>query len=275
VTLARVPYPSPNYSSRGGATVTTLVLHTAEGATTIASLGAWFANPSSQVSSHVGIDDTPNTVGEYVPRTGKAWTAAGANGWACQAELCAFAAWTPADWAAHPTMLANAAAWLAEEAAHFGIPLRILSPAQAQNAGVAGVCEHVDLGQMGGGHTDCGSSFPLADVVAAAAGGPAPTPPQPPPPPKEVDMIPAPCAFVLDNVDQSFYVDDSGVLVHCYAPVGKAWTKEGLGAGWDKDSGLSHSTSAGGAAQVWGVRADGTRAQCYWSGKAWVTQALP
>jgi len=120
-----VAIPSPNYSSRGGATVTTIVLHTAEGATTYQSLGAFFANPASGVSSHVGIDDTPGTVGEYVPRTGKAWTAANANPWAVQAELCAFADWDTATWNTHPNMLANTAAWIAEEAAYFDIPITL------------------------------------------------------------------------------------------------------------------------------------------------------
>src|SRR5215510_4894267 len=119
--LERRWMPSPNYSSRGGATVRLIVLHTAEGATTYQELGNYFANPSSQVSSHVGIDDTPGTVGEYVRRDGKAWTAAGANPVAVQAELCAFAKWSSAEWQSHPDMLENCARWVAEEANQFGL----------------------------------------------------------------------------------------------------------------------------------------------------------
>jgi hypothetical protein len=147
-----------------------IVLHTAEGASNIHDLGAFFANPSSGVSSHVGIDDTPGTVGEYVPRSGKAWTAAAANPYAVQAELCAFAEWDPATWQAHPTMLANTAAWIAEEAAAFGIPIVGLSAAQAQDGVTRGVCQHADLGAAGGGHWDCGPGFPMADTIAAARG---------------------------------------------------------------------------------------------------------
>jgi N-acetylmuramoyl-L-alanine amidase len=175
VTLNRVAIPSPFYSSRGGATVTTIVIHTAEGATTIESLGSWFQNPTANVSSHTGADDTPNTVGEYVPRTGKAWTQGDANPWCVSLELCAFAAWDNAEWQRHPDMLANCAAWIAEEAAHFDIPIVGLTPAQAQDPGARGVCQHVDLGSMGGGHTDCGSAFPIDQVLAMAAGR-APTP---------------------------------------------------------------------------------------------------
>jgi hypothetical protein len=174
--LKRLPFPSPNYSSRGGATVTTIVLHTAEGARTIQSLGSFFANPASGVSSHVGIDDTPGTVGEFVQRGSKAWTAANANGWAVQAELCAFAAWDAAEWSRHPNMLASCAAWIAEEAAAFGIPIVALSAAQAQDPNARGVCQHADLGKMGGGHVDCGPAFPFAQVLAMAQGQPGPSP---------------------------------------------------------------------------------------------------
>jgi hypothetical protein len=196
MTLARVQIWSPNYSSRKGAAVTTIVLHTAEGATTIESLGSWFANPASGVSSHVGIDDKPNTVGEYVERGSKAWTASDANPWSVQAELCAFAAWSPEEWAAHPVMLENCAAWVAEEAAHFGIPLVALDANAAQDPHARGVCQHNDLGAMGGGHWDCGPGFPIDDVLAMAAGN---RPPQPKPPEEQDMAAPATCVDSLDR----------------------------------------------------------------------------
>jgi hypothetical protein len=165
---------SPNYSSRGSG-VRLVVLHTAEGARTYQSLGSFFANPSSGVSSHTGIDDTPGVIGEYVRRADKAWTQANANPYSVATELCAFAAWSPAEWANHPAMLSNCAQWVAEECAHFGIPLRRLTAAQAQG-GAAGVCQHVDLGAAGGNHWDCGPGFPMDQVMAMAAGGAEPTP---------------------------------------------------------------------------------------------------
>jgi hypothetical protein len=148
-----------------------VVLHTAEGALTIESLGAYFANPSSGVSSNVGIDDKPETVGEYVPASSswKAWTQGNANPYAVSAELCAFASWSRAEWDRHPSMLLNAAAWVAEECARFGIPARRLSAGEAQG-GAAGVCDHAALGAWGGSHWDCGSGFPIDDVIAVAAG---------------------------------------------------------------------------------------------------------
>jgi hypothetical protein len=186
MTLKRVAIPSPNYSSRGGTKVRLIVLHTAEGSTTIESLGSFFANPASGVSSHTGADDKANTVGEYVRRDGKAWTAANANPYSVQIELCAFAKWDSAEWNRHPNMLANCAAWIAEEAAAFGIPVVGLTAAQAQG-GTAGVCQHVDLGAAGGGHWDCGPGFPMARVLDMAAGGGQTAPP--PPEPEEQEMI--------------------------------------------------------------------------------------
>ena len=150
-----------------------IVVHSSEGATTYQSLGSYFQNPVSQVSSHVGIADDVNTIGEYVPRSGKAWTAASANPVAVQAELCvpagASAGWSAAQWDQHPNMLDNCAKWIAEEAAAFGIPIRRLSPGEAQGSG-RGVCQHVDLGSWGGNHSDCGPGFPIDHVIAMAAG---------------------------------------------------------------------------------------------------------
>ena len=102
---------SPNYSSRGSG-VRLVVLHTAEGALTYQSLGSFFSNPASGVSSHTGIDDTPGVIGEYVRRDQKAWTQGNANPYSVAAELCAFASWSPGEWDNHPTMLSNTADWV-------------------------------------------------------------------------------------------------------------------------------------------------------------------
>jgi hypothetical protein len=177
--LRRVFIASPNYSSRGGSAVRLIVLHTAEGALTYQSLGNYFASSSSQVSSHVGIDDTPNEIGEYVKPGNKAWTAANANPVAIQAETCAFAGWSAGEWDRHPQMLENIAQWIAEEASRFGIPIVRLSAEQAQG-GSRGVCDHGDLGTWGGGHWDVGDGFPWTRVLDIAQGKPSgPTTPTP------------------------------------------------------------------------------------------------
>ena len=180
--LKRVAIPSPNYSGRGGSSVRLIVLHTAEGARTYQDLGHYFQGPVG-VSSHVGIDDTPGTIGEYVRRDYKAWTASNANPVAVQAELCAFASWGWDEWNTHSQMLDNTAKWIAEEAAKFNIPIDKLTSSQAQSSGI-GVCQHVDLGTWGGNHWDCGSQFPIDDVLDMArgsdSGGSTPPPSAPP-----------------------------------------------------------------------------------------------
>jgi hypothetical protein len=169
--LTRKWIASPNYSSRGGSGVRLVVVHTAEGARTIEELGNFFASASAGVSSHVGIDDKPGILGEYVKRPDKAWTQGNANPYSVSVELCAFAAWSPDTWNKHQTMLETCAAWIAEECKHFAIPIRKLGAGQAQDGRSAGVCGHVDLGAAGGGHWDPGPAFPWSRVLDMALGG--------------------------------------------------------------------------------------------------------
>lgn len=216
--LKRKAIPSPNYSSRGGASVRLIVLHTAEGSKTIESLGAFFADPSSEVSSHVGIDDKAGTIGEYVKRGNKAWTAANANPVAVQAELCGFAKWSADEWhTRHAAMLDNTARWIAEEAAYFGIPITALSPSQAQGSG-RGVCQHADLGSWGGSHWDCGDGFPLGYVLDVARG----EEPDEAPPPRSSKAPP----LHVDYFGQEHYSEHADV---------KTWQSKMSSRGWTID----------------------------------------
>ena len=210
--LNRVWIPSPNYSSRGSS-VRLIVLHTAEGARTYQSLGSFFASKSSGVSSQTGIDDTPNTVGEYVRRSDKPWTQGNANPYSVSTELCAFAKWDAAEWARHPVMLANTAAWVAEEAAAFGIPIRKLTAQQAQG-GQAGVCQHNDLGAAGGGHWDCGPSFPIDQVIAMASGASVPEPPATVPPGLNAPIV------GMASRDSGYWLVGSDGGVFCFGSAG-------------------------------------------------------
>jgi len=192
--LTRVWIASPNYSSRGGAAVRLIVVHTAEGATTYESLGNFFASSSAGVSSHVGIDDKRGKIGEYVTRGNKAWTQANANPVAVAAELCGFASWSTSTWQnSHQNMLLNCADWIREEASKFGLPITKLTASQAQGSG-RGVCQHRDLGAWGGNHSDCGNGFPIDYVLDLARGGTPPpsgggTPPSGSAPPLHVDYF--------------------------------------------------------------------------------------
>lgn len=233
--LNRIAIPSPNYSSRGGSAVRLIVIHTAEGSKTIESLGSYFASSSSQVSSHAGADDKVNTIGVFVKRADKSWTQGNANPQAVSIELCAFAAWDINEWHRHPNMLQNCATWIAEEAAAFGIPKTMLTAQQAQSNG-AGVCQHIDLGSWGGGHVDCGPSFPLSEVMAMA-GGQTGAPPQPTPtPPPAVAGTAPPFPYPGDH-----YLGrpDSDPKCHSghYGGVDSTnvatWQRQMIARGWD------------------------------------------
>jgi N-acetyl-anhydromuramyl-L-alanine amidase AmpD len=177
--LTRIWKPSPHNSARSGS-VRLIVIHTTEGATTIDSLGNWFANPSAKVSSHVGADNhRQGQIGEYVKRDRSAWTQGNFNSACVSCEMCtpagAAMGWSRDYWLTKQGwMLDNTAAWIAEEAAKFGIPITKISASSAQGSG-RGVCGHVDLGSAGGGHTDPGPGFPWDYVISKASGGKPPT----------------------------------------------------------------------------------------------------
>jgi hypothetical protein len=211
-----------------------IVLHTAEGARTIESLGGYFQGNVS-ASSHVGADDKVNTIGEYVKRPNNAWTQANYNSAAVAIELCGFASWSRDEWLNnHGNMLANCAAWIAEEAAHFGIPISKLSASQAQGSG-RGVCQHVDLGAGGGGHHDCGSGFPIDDVLDMARGGSS-TPDQ-----QEGEML---ASAVAANGSTHVFRAKGKTVSYTYQSAGKtSWSG---GKSGDSPAGFSHFADARG-----------------------------
>lgn len=162
--------PSPNHSGRGGKQVRLIVIHTAEGARTVESLGAWFQRSNPGVSSHAGIDD--KRIETYVDYSQQAFTVRSGNAISDNVELCGFAAWTRTQWLGeHRRMLELAAQWIAERCKARGIPIRKLTPAEVK-AGQAGVCGHIDwtLGMKDGSHTDPGPSFPWDEVIRMAGG---------------------------------------------------------------------------------------------------------
>jgi hypothetical protein len=226
MTLNRVWIPSPNYSSRGGADVRLIVIHTAEGALTIESLGGWFAQPNAQCSSHVGADDKVNTVGEYVRRPDKAWTQSNYNPVAVSVELCGFASWSTAEWDRHPNMLDNCAKWIAEESGYWNIPITHLSDSQAQGSG-RGVCDHYSLGPGGGGHWDVGNGFPWDKVLEMARNGTSA-----PAPVSSAVLASGTVALNKDGRMEEFVVTDSGEVKHRYQVMpGGAWIDDWVSLG--------------------------------------------
>lgn len=215
--MQEVWIPSPNYSSRGGSSITTVVLHTTEGAMKIRDLGNYFASSSVQASSHHGADNYERGVlGAYVYEQNKAWTQANANPWCLSLEMCAYASWSRDTWLnSKGTLLHNAADWVAWMCGKYGIPIRALSNADAQNPNVKGVCQHVNLGSAGGGHSDCGGGFPMDQVLKWASGSsPTPSPQQ------EADMS-ASVAYDLDGRAHYACVWSDGKIN--YRPPGGSW----------------------------------------------------
>jgi N-acetylmuramoyl-L-alanine amidase len=255
--LKRVWIPSPNYSSRSGG-VRLIVLHTAEGARTIESLGGYFQGNVS-ASSHVGADDKANTVGEYVKRDNKAWTQSNYNSAAVSIELCGFASWSTGEWHNHPNMLDNCAKWVAEEAAHYGLPITKLSASQAQGSG-RGVCQHVDLGSGGGGHHDCGGGFPMDEVLDMARGGAGPTPDDE----ESDDMVTS--AVSDGGTLHVWWVQKDGQTVNYrYQKKGSNdWVDGGVFTKAPKKlSGLSATLSAGGNLELFAVYTDASIAHTW------------
>jgi N-acetyl-anhydromuramyl-L-alanine amidase AmpD len=170
-TIAGGSIPSPNYSSRGGATVTGVVIHSTEGLTDANALGNYFAKASVQASSHVGIDDTKTVA--YVDPKFEAWTLRNGNPWTDNAEMCAFAHWTRAEWLAHPGMLQQAAAWVAERCHARNIPPKRITAADIQAGRRTGYFAHWDYtqGTGDGTHWDVGTGFPwdIFDGLVQAA----------------------------------------------------------------------------------------------------------
>lgn len=180
-------------SPRGVRPVSLVAGHTAEGARTAASLGAYFWKPEIQASSHVGIDAGATL--NYVGYDRAAWTLRSGNPISDNAEICGFARWTRAQWlstamvdgCANPrAMVDRFADWVGSRCRARDIPIRKLSPAQVA-AGWSGVIGHIDwtLGMRDGSHTDPGGGFPWDYVITRAQQGggggstPAPQPPTP------------------------------------------------------------------------------------------------
>lgn len=146
-----------------------LVLHSAEGATTAAELGRYFAKLDRKASAHAGVGQKGALV-QYVHYSDTAYAAPGANADGDHLELCGFAAWSTADWMAHPDMLDGAARWLARRATARRIPLIHLSVADLL-ADKRGVCAHVDVTNAFhlSTHVDPGRNFPWDYVLRRAS----------------------------------------------------------------------------------------------------------
>lgn len=166
VVLTRI---SPNRSERT-APISLIVLHSTESdniessSADLAGVAGWFANPASQVSSHV-ITDADGHSARCVPDSEKAWHAAAYNSVSLGIEQIGRA--SQSVWSAEE--LRESARWIAVWSREYGIPIE-MGKVSGGRVVRPGVVTHAMLGAAGGGHTDPGAAYPLGHLLDMAKG---------------------------------------------------------------------------------------------------------
>lgn len=167
-----VRHYSPCQSERASVPLDLIVLHDTEGANIpdsvqdLAGLGDFFGSISAQASSHVATDSDGNSA-RFVSDHKKAWHCAGYNSASLGIEQIGFASTSRSGWFANWRQLRETARWIAYWSTAYGIPIR----KGAVSGGVvtrSGVLRHMDLGVIGGGHSDPGSNYPFGRVLLLA-----------------------------------------------------------------------------------------------------------
>src|SRR5687768_13967584 len=180
-----------NSSSRNGATVRLIVIHTGEGILRASDM-ARFLDNNAGASAHATCD-ADTTIAPMVPYDRAAWTLDSGNPISDNIELCAFAGFTREQWLStgnvispkgttvrNPrAILRRGALWAADRCRARGIPIRKLTVEQVR-AGWAGICGHIDwnLAHNAGDHWDPGPGFPWDVFISDAMGGDDMTPEQ-------------------------------------------------------------------------------------------------
>lgn len=139
-----------------------IIIHDTEGPTAKGA-AEWFANPASQGSAHLVVDDDEcyrTLADDVIP-----WGAIGANDLGVHIEQAGFAAWTRAQWLEHVATVERCAQHAAEWCKAYGIPAVILTP-EEMAAGQKGIATHatVTAAFKKDTHTDPGPNYPL-DVL--------------------------------------------------------------------------------------------------------------
>lgn len=144
---------------RSASDIKWIVLHSTEGGTA-ASVAAFF-HTTAQASTQLVVDDKETW--RMVPDLVIPWGAPGANTAGLHIEQCGYARWSTAEWMAHSHELQRSAAYAAQWAHEFGIPLRFVGK-WGLKIGRKGVTTHNDCSRAftPGGHTDPGPGFPKA-----------------------------------------------------------------------------------------------------------------
>lgn len=161
-----VSIPVSHFSSREGGRPKLIVLHTTEGGDNptgnadLKSLGALFN--SEEASSHVG-NNVDGRDARFVDDAAKAWTQCYLNPVCLSIEQISFSSFSAEEWFKRPHQLANTAKWIAYWSSKYDIPIRkgLTSGTRVLRTGVV---QHKNLGELGCGHSDCGSGYPIRYV---------------------------------------------------------------------------------------------------------------
>lgn len=160
-------------SSREGARIHGLVLHTTEGGdapagnppSDLVTLGRIF--DGEEASAHIGVN-VHGVFGRYVPDSAKAWAVCNLNPVTLNLEQIAFAAFSRAEWfKERHGQLHGAAEFLAYGHIHYGVPLQ-KGEVSGTSITRAGIFQHKDFGISGSGHVDCGPGYPQGYVTLLA-----------------------------------------------------------------------------------------------------------
>lgn len=154
-----VDIATSNYSSRYGAKVIWVAIHTTEGIMDASDLGYYWQRING-ASSHAGCDNLKTKT--YVDPAYASWTLLNGNSRSVNMEICGWASWTRDQWLGPQRgRLVQAANWARQMCDRFGIPKRYIGSSGVAR-GEAGIIGHVDYtnGTGDGSHWDPGPGFP-------------------------------------------------------------------------------------------------------------------
>lgn len=164
-----------NYSSRLGAPIQAIALHSTESGDIkhswddLHGVRGWFNRSSTQASAHLGIDGDGH-VEQWVRDEYKAWTILNLNPVTLNIEFVGRAAQPNKDW--ERAQLRAGARWIAYWAQKHDIPIRRGAVKNINGQAVVtrtGIILHSDLTRAGfGSHTDPGKNFPIWRILRTA-----------------------------------------------------------------------------------------------------------
>lgn len=159
-------------SSRLGATVLWVTIHTAEGPTdayptdpnrdpgSAQALLRFFQGKTDRSCHAIADDDV--LLDNLVPYERAAWTLRGGNRYSDNLEMCGLASWSRDEWLTHKRMLELAARWVSGRLKARGLAKRRLTVGQVAAKSAAGYIDHWTYTRATGDgtHWDVGDGFP-------------------------------------------------------------------------------------------------------------------